>query len=453
MANKPPPPQIRTSRAAASRGLLLALGCAIATTLGPAAHADGIPGLDQPNAVSTQLQLQRLGQLLRAKLPEAPPETIDRAARDFLDHLRQASPLAAEQFSAGKMDGDDLSSRVDVFLGDHPELSGSQGSAGNRSPRMRVAELLGREPGIAQNDQERLALADRFIERLGELSETAHDNLMSGRMTQDELQSRVTVFASDTRAERSEIAADPATAAVPAIVESFEKANLGPVTGRPDAICFRGVLEEKGTKRDLVIFKKRPNKLRIHVVEDGLVIGVLGFDGNNSWREVPGKPAVPLAGAAADALSRSAPYDDPLVGYRERGADVRLEGRPGDEPIRLRIVETDGTTRVATIDPITYEETSLRTVRSDGRWFETRFRDYRRVGNLNVAYVQEQWDNGALRSTTRITDVSLDPGLLDRFFAFPSKPDFGFMDFMGGLAVMQIRAKQGGAQAPGGGRP
>jgi hypothetical protein len=353
------------------------------------------------------------------------------------------------------MDPDDLASRVDVYLGDHPELTGQPLPAASGNPRERIADLLGRESGMPQGGQERLALADRFLQNLGELSSTARDNLLAGRMTDDELQSRVTVFASDYRAEKSRVAADPATAAVPGIIDSFLKANFGPVNDRVGAVAFRGAEEQKGERREFVIFKKRPNRIRIHVMKGGGVIGVLAFDGSTAWRETPGKPGTPLVGAQAAEVAASASFDGPLVGYSERGASVRLEGSPADNPIRLRIVESNGTTMLATIDPTTFNEVSLRTIGPAGRWTETRFSDYRKVGSLNVAYVQEQWDNGGLESTTRITDVVLEPGLIGRFFKMPTNPNLGYLDFVGGLAVLQAREAAAGNKGlqPAGARP
>jgi hypothetical protein len=154
---------------------------------------------------------------------------------------------------------------------------------------------------------------------------------------------------------------------------------------------------------------------------------------------------VAAVGRQADMLAASSRFDDPLVGYRERGAEARLQNRPANGPIQLHIRESDGTEMVADIDPTTYKETALRTRRSDGSWRELRLRDYRRVGPVNVAFLQEEWDAGGLRSTTRYTEVALDPGLLDRFFARPRAIAFDYMDFMGGLAIWEAREKRAAA--------
>jgi hypothetical protein len=406
-------------------------------------------------AASEDIQRQEISQLLHKRLPDAPKDAVDKAARGFLAHLRQTSPLAAERFGSGHMDQDDLASRIDIFLGENPELTGKQASTAPAALRTRVIDLLKRNTVVAQTDKERQDIADRFIRSLGDLGETTRDNLLSGRISDDELQSRVTVFAADRQVAKTQAVTDPAVAAVPAIVDAFEKANFGLITEKVESVCFRGSVDEGGSKRDMVIFKKRPNKLRIHIMDNGLVIRVIGYDGSSGWRQAMSKPATRITGRAAESLAELSQFDDPIVGIAERGASARLESKPGDSPIRLRIAEKDGTTWIETIDPATYEELSLETVRKDGFRLVRKFSDYRKVGNLNVAFEQEEWEGGVLRSTTRVTDVSLDPGLLDRFFAYPASPSLGYMDFMGGLAVLQAYEKAGTAAKgpPAGTRP
>jgi len=419
--------------------------------LGPKGAKAAAFDSDQAADASMQMQRQRLTQMFQGKLSDAHPGAAERAAREFIEHLRESSPIAFEKLATNQMDDEELNSRAEVYLRDHPELSGQSIIASTETPRTRVADLLKGEPGIGSSDAERLANADRFIDRLKELSGAAHESLLSGRMTTEELQSRVKVFAADVRAEATVATVDPAAAAAVPIVDSFVKANFGRSTERADSVCYKGVITENGTKREFVIFKKRPRKIRIHIIENGLVIGVLGFDGTTAWRQAKGQPAIPVVGSDADAVVNSARFDDPLVDYRERGADVRLEGKAGSGPFLLHIRERDGVEMVAAVDPVKFSEVSLRTRRENGRWDEMKFSDYRKVGTLSFACVQEDWRDGALRSTTRITDVRLDPGLLDRFFAFPQESSLGFMEYMSALAIVEARATKAGSaprQAP-----
>ena len=266
--------------------------------------------------------------------------------------------------------------------------------------------------------------------------------------------SRLDVFAADIRAERNRVESDPAVAAVPAIADAFEKSNLGPVTERADSICFRATLTEGTAVRHYVQFKKRPNKLRMHIMDGDVVVGVLAFDGATAWRQVSGRKPVVLTGSEAEQLVSAARFDDPLVGYRDRGAQARLESAPGTSPIRLSIKERDGSQVVETIDPVTYAELSIGWRRPSGQQVEIRFGEYHRIGSLNLPGLEDEYVDGALHIETRITDVRLDAGVLDGIFTPPANPINDFMDYMGGLAVLEKSAKAaspGPVQLPSGG--
>ena len=406
---------------------------------GAEARADVTFNVEHPAAASIQLGEQHVAQLFQEKLRDSRPEAVESAKREFLDLLRRNSPIASEKLLSGKMDDEELESRVNVYLRDHPALTGAVVKTDAADPRKQVADLLQREPSIAKTDPERLALADRFLERLGQRSPTARTELLRGKMSAEELQSRVSVFIADLRSEAAAAPVDSKAAAVQLLVDSFVKANFGE---RANDLIYRIEIDANGVKREGVVFRKRPGKVRMHIVDGGLVVGVLAFDGMNAWRQEPGKAGVPAVGAEADALKQLARFDDPLVDCRERGTEVSLGEKTenGLQPLNIR--ERDGTEMVALIDPATYNEVSLRTRQSDGKWNEQRFSDYRKLGALNLAYVQEEWSDGKLRSTTRITEARLDTGLIDEFFARPINPILSYMDFMGGLAAIKTQLSQ-----------
>jgi hypothetical protein len=406
---------------------------------GAEARADVTFNVEHPSAASIQMEEQHVAQLFQEKLKDIRPEAVEAAKREFLDYLRRGSPVASEQLLSGKMDEEELESRVAVYLRDHPALTGVPARNEITDPRKQVAGLLHRESVLAKTDAERLALADRFLEKLGQRSPTARDDLLRGKMNADELQSRINVFVADLRAEAAATPIDPKAAEVVALVESFVKANF---SERANDIVYRIEIDANGVKREGVVFRKRPNKVRMHIVQNGLVMGALAFDGQNAWRQEPGKAGVPATGAEADALKDLARFDDPLVDYREHGTEVKLGEKIENGLLPLNIRERDGTEMVALIDPATYNEVSLRTRQSDGTWKELRFSDYRKVGALNLAYVQEDWSEGKLRSTTRVTEARLDTGLIDEFFVRPINPVFSYMDYMGGLAAIKAQQSQ-----------
>lgn len=374
--------------------------------------------------------------------PSAQRSDAERAVREFIDYIRITSPIAAEKLATGQMEDEELESRFGVFLKDRPALSGKFDGEAGVSPRTKVAELLKRDSAVASNDTERLALAERFLTRLTERSAMAGDSLRSGKMPAEELQSRVAVFISDLKAEAVAAKLDPSAVALEAVIDSFVRANFGRDGERVGAISYRGSLEENGAKREFVIFRKRPEKFRMHFVKDGLVVSVLGYDGGNAWRQAPGKAAQRIPAGEIATLHKVARFDPPLVDYRERGAQVKRDGKAESGPITLRIHEADGSELVSTIDPKTLSEVSTRMQRPGGGVEETRYKDHRKAGVLTVAHVQEQWVDGVLRSTTRIDQVRSEPGLLDSFFAQPENQNLGFMDYMGALVVIKERAAQ-----------
>ena len=407
-----------------------------------------LAGVDRSQDSATAIQRQRVSQLIGENTRNMDEKQAEIVAGDFIEHLRQNSPIAAEKLFSGQMDDDEIKSRVDVYLRDHPELSGSVSSAPVGDPRNEVAALLRNEKGIANTDLERLAIADRFIARLGELSGTAHDNLMQGRMSPEELASRVKVYAADLRSETTATSADTAEVAAAPIVESFVRANYGRETERANSICYRGSVERNGATRQFVIFKKRPAKIRIHIIEDGVVIGLLGFDGSSAWRQSHGEPAIPVVGSEADDLAKQARFDDPLVDYKERGDRVRLDDRADDKSFRLHIFETDGTEMISTVEASTMNQVSLRRRSRGGAWEETKFNGYRKIGSTNIPFIEEQWVDGVLQFRTRITDVALDAGVLDGFFAKPATTDLEFLDYMGALAVIRTKERASTGAAP-----
>jgi hypothetical protein len=181
-------------------------------------------------------------------------------------------------------------------------------------------------------------------------------------------------------------------------------------------------------------------------------VGVLAYDGTTAWRQVPGRSPTVIHGAEVDNLVGSGRFDDPLVGYRERGARARLESAPGESSIRLSIREAGGAEVVEVIDPKTYHEVSQSRRNAAGKVEETRFRDYKTVGPFSYAAVEERWVDGALRSTTSLSNVTLDSGVLARVFAMPTNPKLDFMDYMGGLAIIEKVARKNsqGIQLPAG---
>lgn len=385
------------------------------------------------------IQKQRTAQILIDKLPGIDEKKANDAAADFIERLQQNSPIAAEKFLGNHMDDDEVVSRVDVYLRDHPELAGASSGLAPLGARSRVMQAIAQERGAAISDAERQDLSDRFVERLGQLSGTAKENLMAGQMSSEELESRVKVFLADLKSEATAAVTDPAAADAVPILDSFVKANFGLPTDMANSMSFRGTVEQDGKTRSFVIFKKRPDKVRIHIIEAGVVVGMLGFDGNSVWRKARSSPTIPIVGSDANIIKGQARYDHPLVDYKEKGSRVVVDDKSSSKALMLHIFESDGTEMVSTIEPVTFKELSRKVRRPHEPWEETRYSAYHKVGPLNVPYVEEKWIGGTLRNTTRLTEVTVDSGLLDEFFSPPAASSFDLLDYMTAVAELDAR--------------
>lgn len=398
--------------------------------------------VDQGSVVP--VQQQQLTAMLQERLPGHDKALAEQASVEFLNRLKATSPTAAETLKLGRMDEDELRSRVNVFLRDHPEYSGSgQVPAKSGTPKERVVDVLLRFPQAAGSGEERSKLADQIIARLKERNRGASESLLSGVMSDDELQSRVAVFVGEMHADPAAGAVDAKKVAIATVVEAYVKANYGVPTERAASYAMRGVVEAGSNKREFVIFRKRPSKLRMHLLEDGLVVGIIACDGKTMWRQEPGKPPQQLAGAEALAVGRSSRFDDPLIDYAERGAELNMEEKSGSGEILLRLKEKDGTELEIDLEPKTYKQLAQQ-VREPGKEpVEIRFSDHRKTGAFNLARVQEEYKSGQVSSVTKISEVITDPGLLDEFFSMPQQTMLGYMDYMAGLAFVRDQQRQG----------
>ena len=400
------------------------------------------PTTPPPTEVAARYGQQRVRQILAERLPHLPADAIERIAQGFEEHLLRSSRMFSENYAAGRMEEGELISRVSVYLHDNPGLLGRTLRAVD-DVGTRVGKALTAREAAPRTPTERTALAERFIRNLAEHSRLAHQNLLAGRMSDEELASRASVFLEDLRAEATTTAGpDPAqVAAAELVADQFVRQNFGSANERATALVYDCVITTSDTARaqTLRIMRKSPDKIRIHFVADGLVTLAMAYDGSTAWMQRPARAAEPIPTGKAALLTDSAPFDHQLVGYRERGATLTLRGG-GAEAFELTLHETDGRLITSTIDPVTYQESRQLLQAANGQVSETRLRDYRRVGSVNVPCTQELWRSGVLLSTTRLENVSTETTLLNSLFTTPDSEMVTYMDYMGGLALLRDRA-------------
>jgi len=414
----------------------LLLGFAAAAMLGNAAFAQ------TAKTPEAQAQYALLLSLAQESAPGSSEEDNRKVVQEFTDYLRRTSPIMLEKLSNGVLDSDELRSRFRIFVENRKTASTRAVRGKAEDPMVRVVASIAKFPDVAQTPPEAKKVAERFIQRLKDRSRMAHEALLEGTIPAEELETRLAAFVAELRSEAAASLVDPAKASLPTIIDRFVKANLGQAPERANAIAFSGTIQQAGKPvRSFVIFKKRPNRMRMHILENDVVVGMLGFDGKNAWSQSAGEPAIRTIGSAETDLESMARFDPPLVGYAERSAEVERLPDDAKGSIRIRIRETDGSETISTITPDTLTEIVTETRRSDGAKEETRLSDYRKVGVLNVPHVQEQWVGGVLRTTTSLQQVNLDSGMLGGFFDRPKNRPIDFMNYMGVVRTVVAREK------------
>ncbi|HET7501950.1 MAG TPA: hypothetical protein VFK02_13125, partial [Kofleriaceae bacterium] len=156
--------------------------------------------------------------------------------------------------------------------------------------------------------------------------------------------------------------------------------------------------------------QKRPGMVRSETTLQGLT-QVSAYDGREGWNVTPFQGRTEPEKASDDdarALAQQAEIDGPLVGWRDKGHRVEYlgtEDADGTPAIKLRVTRTDGEIQYVYLDPDSYLEiriTTVRKIRGTERITETDFGGYQQVGGVWFPFAIESGGKGGPRSS-RIT--------------------------------------------------
>ncbi len=186
-----------------------------------------------------------------------------------------------------------------------------------------------------------------------------------------------------------------------------------------------------GREAPVTIEMKRPNKVRLEFQFLGKT-GVQAFDGETAWRVLPfrGIPAPEkLPEAETAAVRQESDFDGPLVGWRQKGLDVKVVAQETYQDAlawRLRITFPDQSRKDVWLDALQCLERkseSSRRVRGETQLGESLLLDYREVEGLRMPHAFENGKTGASeRQRLTITQVELNSELDDARFAMPQAP-------------------------------
>ena len=214
------------------------------------------------------------------------------------------------------------------------------------------------------------------------------------------------------------------------VLEKIEEAN-----GGEDAIHsvtnarFLGEVEGQDTAYDFVLLKKRPNKMRIHLLLKNKSVEN-GFDGSVGWRRYTQRGhdrVVALEGDELLAQRIEADFDGPLVGVPTEGVVRRLVGIERIARIDYFIIEVQTPLGRSShyIDSRTFRE--LKSIRhhtpEDGEPYDTvsHFHEIQRHEQIWVAHRVERVLKDGKKETVFIKEVELNPGILDMAFKLPKE--------------------------------
>jgi photosystem II stability/assembly factor-like uncharacterized protein len=155
--------------------------------------------------------------------------------------------------------------------------------------------------------------------------------------------------------------------------------------------------------------QKRPGMMRSETTLQGLT-QISAYDGHDGWTITPFQGRLDAEKASQDeahALAQLADIDGPLVGWRDKGHRIEYlgtEDTDGTPAIKLRVTRSDGDIQYVFLDPDSYLEiriTTVRKIRGTERITETDLGGYQQVNGVWFPFAIEAGNPGGPR-TSRI---------------------------------------------------
>lgn len=224
--------------------------------------------------------------------------------------------------------------------------------------------------------------------------------------------------------------------------------------GGAEALAGLTALEATGTHfifsepAPFTLWRARPDRVRLDTEMLGAPV-VEAYDGESGWaRQAPGGADWPLPMTAPElaAAQAMADFDTPLIGYREKGHTVTLEGREdfdGVDAWRLRVERAEGFTETWFLDAATgLEAGKLGPAHDFGRPAEARtwFDDFRPVGGVMIPHVVES-EYFIRHRRLEIEKIEANPELPADLFAMPPLAEMAKLGSMAGEWRVAIESK------------
>jgi outer membrane lipoprotein-sorting protein len=187
-----------------------------------------------------------------------------------------------------------------------------------------------------------------------------------------------------------------------------------------------------GMEAPMVIETKRPNKVRLDIVVQGMTLSQ-AYDGKQGWLHNPfagGKNAEPMSPEDLRDAEEQADMDGPLVDWKAKGNKVELVGKEkveGTDTYKIKVLLKNGNIRYFYLDADSYLDIKTegkRTVRGTERESEQTIGDYKDVRGLMIPHSMEGGIKGQpQKQKITIEKIELDVPIDDSRFAMPAKKD------------------------------
>jgi hypothetical protein len=191
----------------------------------------------------------------------------------------------------------------------------------------------------------------------------------------------------------------------------------------------RGQVITDGISYEFLLLKKRPDKVRIHLMHQGRSIET-GFDGETAWRRVwaNGRDKVhKLSDAELANANLDIDFDGPLIGDSLPGTERSFEGVERINRIDYFVIRVENALSRTRhyIDSRTFREwRTIREVLEAGEVTGTVVTTYSQYRRHNTIWLAERVDRELANGKTEtilVKDAEVDPGILDRVFELPKQ--------------------------------
>jgi hypothetical protein len=360
--------------------------------------------------VFSDAQLLRVGGWIRERAPECPNDVVSTAAQHFLEELRSRQPEKLDQILAADFPLGDFESVLLRHVAARltaPEQLRQREDLANRRVQLLLARNFGPSAVSIQD-------AQVSIVKIRGISQVYYRRLLEGRIDDEDLIPMLK-RGREPGVASGQIAGLSRQLTAGEIASEFARKNQkGSALERLSAHSIEARLKTAGgTEQHLMIFRLRPNRFRLHVIEGATTKYILAFSGTVFWSQTPERAPQYVRADSIGSRRYLTEFINPLFateGYTlERLEDGTVGGR---KVYRIQVVRSDRSRYIASLDTESLHQLACEF--DDGTRIE--YSDFRDVAGITIAFRELTTDKQGRSGLLEITRFTANPGLVGDFF-------------------------------------